>query len=97
MFFGDRNPWRICVTERRYRLTRRTQALKETNRFTWLVPQIHAHTQGGHELSFLGSPGETSERFITRGDFRKVHHQGRLPKGPSPGVISDRFITRGDF
>ena len=29
--------------------TRRTQALKETNRFTQLGLGIHAHTQGGHD------------------------------------------------
>ena len=29
-----------------------------------LVPRIHAHTQGGHELFVLGSPGGSLDRFI---------------------------------
>ena len=65
----------IGMGERRYPLSRRTQALKETNRFKPLVPRIHTDTQGGHELmsrdhhgrvrvDVPGSPWESLDRFI---------------------------------
>ena len=38
----------VCVTSIRYRQTNSAQALKETNRFIWPIPRIHAHTQGCH-------------------------------------------------
>ena len=39
-------PPHVCpfgVTERRYRLTRRTEALKETNRFTQVMIMYYTH------------------------------------------------------
>ena len=56
----------VFVTSRGYRQTNFSQTLKETNRFTFSIPQIHLRSQGCDDhIDVLGSPGDMfRDRFI---------------------------------